>query len=173
MRYLLPHQLISLKEMVDNFDVEVCGVLNTVGDVNLEISTQSRGQNLENRNMCIHTRYSEIIFHTHNHSAKSYPSMEDVIKVVKHDLIQSSVIFTSWGIWSLSCVRKIRHPDEELIQLVGRAIDKFYFATKNGREYNREAVRSLVDAFVRKFYRIGLEMTFEEWDFTKPYIIYV
>jgi hypothetical protein len=173
MRYLLPQQLMGLKDTVDKLDVEVCGVLTKRGDVNLEILIQNRGQNLENRNMCTHSKYSEIIFHTHNYSAKSYPSKEDVIKVVKHDLIQTSIVFTRWGIWSLSCARKIRHPDEELTELVGRDIDKFYFATKNGREYNREAVRSLVDAFVFKFSNIGLEMRFEEWDFTKPYIINV
>jgi len=47
------------------------------------------------------------IFHTHPISSKPYPSVEDIVKLLKHrDVICNSFIFTNWGLWIISNTSK-------------------------------------------------------------------
>jgi hypothetical protein len=67
------------------------------------------------RKNCSHTKYSKIIYHTHPKNAKSYPSVEDIMKITKikdestihpthnNKIIKTSLIFTDCGIWELYC----------------------------------------------------------------------
>ena len=41
-----------------------------------------------------------VIFHTHPKESKPYPSIEDIMKLLKHyNKICLSVLFTRWGLW--------------------------------------------------------------------------
>lgn len=46
-------------------------------------------------------RYPHVIVHTHPTTSKPYPSMEDIIKVLKHPEITKSYIVTAIGVWCI------------------------------------------------------------------------
>lgn len=55
------------------------------------------------RGTCSHGEYSSNILHTHPPSSYSYPSTEDIMKVIKkYGKIINSLIGTKWGVWVIS-----------------------------------------------------------------------
>lgn len=98
----LPQSVIrQMKSLVYNSPVEICANL----DESLEIDSESivEGKEENSRGTCLFKSYTPVIFHTHPNHLYSYPSMEDVVKIIKNlRIINHSLIATKWGIWILS-----------------------------------------------------------------------
>lgn len=61
------------------------------------------GDVIKTRKSCSLPVYKSIIFHSHPLSSRSYPSAEDILKVIKnYGKINTSIIGTLWGIWVIS-----------------------------------------------------------------------
>jgi hypothetical protein len=90
----------------DSADVEYCGAFIYDGSCYVNKYEPIRGtividkETGKKRNTCQHVEYDRVIWHSHPYTAKSYPSAEDVIKIMKNN-IYISIIFTRWGIWQL------------------------------------------------------------------------
>ena len=83
---------------------EICANL-IVNNQNLIIDNSSivYGSPVEKggRASCTVKYYTDIIFHTHPRTSYSTPSVEDIIKVLKHTKIKTSVIVTNWGVFQI------------------------------------------------------------------------
>lgn len=53
------------------------------------------------RASCSVKYYTPIIFHTHPRTSYATPSVEDIVKVLKHKIIKTSVIVTAWGVFQI------------------------------------------------------------------------
>lgn len=55
----------------------------------------------------VHNSYDSVIWHTHPNNSKPYPSVEDIIKMLKprHNPIDSLII-CRWGIWEFNAKNK-------------------------------------------------------------------
>jgi hypothetical protein len=98
------------------------------------------------RPACMYEDYSDgIIWHTH--PVKVYPSVEDVLKVIKSKnyMIRVSNIFTPVGLWELIPEQRLDESSisEEFITKLRRILDSIYFQTNNGREYSSYIDRSV------------------------------
>jgi hypothetical protein len=98
------------------------------------------------RPACMYEDYSDgIIWHTH--PIKVYPSVEDVLKVIKSKnyMIRVSNIFTPVGLWELIPEQRLDESSisEEFIKKIIRILDSIYFQTNNGTEYSSYIDRSV------------------------------
>jgi hypothetical protein len=74
------------------------------------------------------------IFHTHPHNSKPYPSIEDIVKLLKHrDIVCRSFIATSWGLWTISnTARSTYYATEtedkrkQLVEFLDKTLAKLY-----------------------------------------------
>lgn len=108
---------------------------------------------------CTHNSYQRVIFHTHPHSAKFYPSTADIFKVLKHSRIQTSVIFSSLGIWEITFTGKMPITKKE-IDYVEKLNIQLYKSTERGRKYSKEAI----DYYISKLMKIPkLYVQFKLW----------
>ncbi len=92
----------EMKYLVYNKRVETCA---NIDQKSLEINPDSiqEGEDENERGMCLYKYYTSIIFHTHPAIYYSYPSVEDIVKVIKNKkIIYHSLIATKWGIWKIS-----------------------------------------------------------------------
>lgn len=98
----------KLKEIfydyVFNERSERCGSLNYEShQLKLNQGTLQKGQFTNDpipRGYCDFKGYTPVIFHTHPLNVLSYPSVEDIIKVIiNRDEIKYSLIPSKWGIW--------------------------------------------------------------------------
>jgi hypothetical protein len=101
-----PNILEIMRDYVSNYSVEICANLKVL-DNHLDLHNIIKGEmqqyDGETRGVCAHKEYSKHIFHTHPKSLYAYPSVEDVIKLIKnYTIIRNSFIATKWGLWVLS-----------------------------------------------------------------------
>jgi len=115
-----------------NLPVETCGYVNKdlipVVDGVPEDSTTGRGK-------CRNNKYYPVIWHTHPVNMQSYPSVEDIIKILKprpNGIPKISLIFTRWGIWNLWSGRK-GVVSKELTRLLSKTYSGLYHITNKGR----------------------------------------
>jgi len=99
---------------------EICGHVYIVnGELVLYCDSvgTSVGGDIKTRGSCQHSIYSSIIWHTHPNISLPYPSVEDILKVIKPrtkpELITTSFIFTSIGIWSIQGKKREITPEIE------------------------------------------------------------
>jgi len=97
-----------LYELVFCNKFEVCMYMNIKNNIlYVNKSTINEGEELLEkgsiRGLCRYKyKYEKYICHTHPYTTRSYPSLEDILKVIKHKLlIDVSIISTRWGIWTL------------------------------------------------------------------------
>lgn len=95
-----------LHNLVYTQDLERCSVLYEVdyknGSIYLEYdpNKENTGTREDGRQRCDSDNYHYIV-HTHPKSEYSYPSVEDIWRLVEEPSIKLSVIATSWGIYTL------------------------------------------------------------------------
>jgi hypothetical protein len=90
-------------------DVEVCGQLerdyyDTSKILMTELNPGSKDRTGK-RGMCSHLGGKIMhpnIFHTHPQTSRSYPSAEDINRLIHHPEVYESHIITWWGIWILT-----------------------------------------------------------------------
>jgi len=97
---------------------------------------------------CTHSSYKRVIFHTHPYSSKFYPSTADIFKVLKHSRIQTSVIFSSLGIWEITLPGKMQITDKET-EYIESLNTRLYKTTNRGREYSKEAINYYISKLMK------------------------
>jgi hypothetical protein len=92
---------------------------------------------------------------------KYFPSLEDIIKVLKHKKIRTSYIYTEYGYWILNnlenavdnnVLNNLENANdnnvlvipEELKTSIQYHLDIFYHNTKKGRSYRKSAIDELI-----------------------------
>ena len=98
-----------LYELVFCSKVEVCMYMSKINNM-LYVKDKSINEGSfvyydedKIRGMCKYkSKYERYICHTHPYNFRAYPSLEDIMKVIKHKLlIDVSIIPTRWGIWTI------------------------------------------------------------------------
>lgn len=95
-----------LHNLVYTQSLERCSILyvrehkNGIDYLEYDPSKENIGIEEDGRQRCDSENYDHIV-HTHPLSEYSYPSVEDIWRLVEEPLIKLSVIATSWGIYTL------------------------------------------------------------------------
>jgi len=139
---------------------EVCGEI-TVKNKTENYILRSTGPSTGRRQCQLQRNYKGI-WHTHPNISKAYPSVEDLLKPIKHSTIISK-IFTEYGTWTIHCgvkydyernkdkldvlKQKLRHINDVFYSLVykNKSKDKLKIKTqikilffKNLNEYEKQ-----------------------------------
>ena len=85
------------------------------------------------------------IWHTHSTASKYYPSIEDINKILKHEKIHISKIFTQHGDWTMEYQGESVSILEQQDLLNDTIFTPFYEDTEQGHAYKPIAVHTLVD----------------------------
>lgn len=120
---------------------------------------------------CKHSRYEKYIWHTHPKVSKGYPSKEDIIKVLKNNKVEYSLIFTTWGIWVVNCKNKKDYTPQHIDyigDIITKAINKLYYLSEKGRSFPgtlivSNTIHNIRDKINEK-YNAKLYITFYEKD---------
>jgi hypothetical protein len=151
---------------------EKCGYLVPYGQYLLVLTENGISGN-DGRRLCNYIPpYQKYIWHTHPNTSQSYPSTEDIIKIITprtENVVMNSIIFTRWGIWELSS--KLKSTDK-ISKSVKSNLDKAYGAlyhiTDKGRGIlNRSALPIVHSYILQIMYSLqdwGYEMSFTDWD---------
>jgi hypothetical protein len=117
-KYMIePNTLEKMKNFITEEKDELCFILDKVEEsdkkiLRLNLNSMSRGTRKEEgkRASCnFSNKYPNVyLFHTHPFLSRSYPSMDDVIKVLKSKIIMVSVIATRLGIYTIKPTSKSR-----------------------------------------------------------------
>ena len=106
-KYCLLEEVVQhLYNLVYTQDLERCSILyvtnhkNGVDYLGYDINKEQKGFKVDGRQRCDSEDYHHIV-HTHPISEYSYPSIEDIWRLVEEPAIKLSVIATSWGIYTL------------------------------------------------------------------------
>lgn len=185
---LLNKELIDTVKLYLERDVEVCGY---IGYIEGNETPQGHFINSKqpflvltdvgNANSCVLTRYYDTIWHTHPKSEKGYPSSQDILKVLKHEQIRKSLVFTTWGIWIISkagnkydtkdtALKDTAVKDTALLlyfqDLIQGNIDRLYKYNERGRKLvDINKTETVIKHIVEKInkYGFGLEIDLIPW----------
>lgn len=155
--------------------VEACGFLLSEDNI---LYIDSISNDKKDRASCTLSKYTEIIWHTHPFNHKSYPSTEDVLKILKlrkDNLPKISLIFTTWGIWKLYAGKK----DYIIINLdkyIQKELDRLYFNSQKGRAKFDLFIQNQIDTFIKNIEELcekyELHIKFTSWkDIENGYVI--
>lgn len=119
----------------------------------------------DSRNICVNnTNYHPIIWHTHPFDMKSYPSMEDIRKILKLKSGYNpkvSLIFTKWGIWKLWAGKK-GLVSNNIERAIIKSYSGLYHITEKGRgNINIPFVQSYIEEleYILQEYRFSIRLT--------------
>ena len=149
---VLNESLIELAYNFLNLDSEVCGIIEKESDKTIFKIYSQDSEISKDKSMCLHGKYAPYIFHTHPNTSKSYPSASDIIKVIKHNTIKSSLIFTRWGIWEIysNMKKKISiEMQEDMKNKINTVFETLYFKTEKGRAKTVDYI--FIDKFLNDF----------------------
>lgn len=148
--------LILEKEVCGTFEITTSGVLmpnnSNIGETVI--------YNNITREMCISPN-APYIWHTHPYISFSIPSVEDIIHVIKHLEIQSSIIITTWGIWEIYKVKNFDSSivkNKKMLDFFNKKIDEIikYLITKTriprNERHNNYKNRMDLDNFLNDIY---------------------
>lgn len=141
-----PPDIVYILNTLDQ-EVEYCGHFqNKNGTLFVVLDQTNMGDFDNGRAMCLYNSYNNIIWHTHPNTLKYYPSLEDILKVLKHEIIYYSYIFTQFGYWTMYFKGVYKHvADPKFIEFVKNVNTKFYVKSGNGRKFNDEAIKYYVN----------------------------
>ena len=101
---------------------------------------------LSGRKSCQHSHYRAYIWHIHPKNAKIYPSVEDLEKVFKKNVVKRSLIFTKDGMWDIRSEKfSFDQITSELNQSLRRYGDDLYRQLNRGRVYNKHYIQEYCD----------------------------
>jgi len=148
MQSILTPTHIGIEEVygsVYSNDYEICGTAEKQYGKWMLYMT-GRGESKQGRNPaeCNTQKNYNVVWHTHPHVSKIYPSLVDILKVLKHST-HTSIIFTQHGIWKLTCPNKYEWlKDEKYRGLISDdlepVLNNFYVMTNNGKEISTATV---------------------------------
>lgn len=112
-KYILDFKTLEqMKSDVFNKPVEVCALLAEddikVLTIDNKTITLGVGKQERQRASCSYTREykGNYIYHSHPNESRSYPSSEDIVKVLKTDKLRFSIIATRWGVYIIKPTNK-------------------------------------------------------------------
>jgi len=199
-----------IKENLLSMDIEICGNIfelseykekykNTEFEHLFDHYRRSRGvlwydirSQMENSRLdtCNHNYGSKIMFHTHSHLSKFYPSIQDIIKYIFTNETQTNLIFTTLGIWEFKPISNvmynIRKNDEERYRrnkrrftiLLNKKLEEIYRKTYRGRIENiPNDKKQYVKEYLKNVFNIDIcnnifqTAKFTPWDEIQNYYI--
>lgn len=107
--------LNTIYEHVFDAGSELCSYLELKSGKELKIivDTLTQGDIQNNRKTCKNIgKSSGFLYHSHPFSSRSYPSAEDIVKVLKYDF-KVSIIATRWGIYTIKNPIKEKIDEDE------------------------------------------------------------
>jgi hypothetical protein len=159
---------------------ELCGNLFQTERSCLEPAHITKGSTNQGRGTCTHKGYTPYIFHTHPRTSMSFPSREDIGKVLKRETIKYSLIFTEWGIWNLSASN--HNTDETVMQSLYQTIEEqrmendMYYISKHPTKYNQQRQDEMIQKYIQTMMSFlesfGFTMTFTRWRLNERYRIH-
>jgi hypothetical protein len=171
--YISTDNLEGIYAELEDRDYEICGFLKSNRENKyLELDEQENISTDFTRKSCQTKKY-KMIYHTHPLSSKSYPSSEDIFKIVKlkNKIIKISVIFTRWGIWELYCNKKSDIITDKIKHNVKQQLTSIYHQQNGAREELRS--KSLLNKAINNINMIlseyDFKMYFSEWNFENDY----
>lgn len=145
-----------------NISTETCGSVNITPNNNVYLELQTTGT--ETPEKCSYVFYRPHIFHTHVLKNKSYPSPDDILKVVKRHEIVSSLVVTHWGIWEICCPIKMKINEKSELGM------KTYIQKQVNRMYNKSLDEKLINDIIEnlenqynKNFDFGFTIKFQSW----------
>lgn len=190
--YTIPHHMIEYSKDLLTLKSEMCGVyvidkiklgnkdidteIYDYGDVVLtnDLNVKTYVNETTSRGNCtiVNKEYYGIIWHTHPNTSKYYPSIEDLLTLVKTRFklyncrsIKLSIIYTKYGIWILRThdfIKDVTYLIHKITKLIESANYDFYTNTNNGRKYCNKEIKKYIDA-LRKYFNIKF-FTYEDCD---------
>ena len=139
----------------------------------MELDKQENISTDYTRNSCKTKGNRKMIYHTHPFVSKSYPSIEDILKIIKlkNKIIKVSIIFTRWGIWELHCSKKIDKIPKEIINDVDKQLTNIYHNQNKGKGELRSKplLKKSINNINDILSEYDFKMYFSEWDFENDY----
>lgn len=83
------------------------------------------------------------VWHTHTTQSKYYPSVEDIHKVFKYELIRESILYTVFGYWVMTYSGAAIILPDNVLARINELLGGFYQSTERGRAYNTDAIATL------------------------------
>jgi hypothetical protein len=111
--YISSDDLKTIKMLIDEKDVEVCGNLLKLDEllkygIDQKIETNRLLLYIEvagGPHSCQNKTYTEYQWHTHSNKSKGYPSAEDIF-IPLRKRPNTTFIFTTFGIWQINSKNK-------------------------------------------------------------------
>lgn len=170
MSYISKTLLEYIKENILPKDVEVCGYLLFSDDGEVMIQESATGNIEDARPSCILPYKANYTWHSHFLRAKSYPSAEDILSVMKkrdnprkQKLLE--LIFTRWGIWNISSIDKdVFDVKKELSYLTEKG-HEIYRACAGAKTdfYDITVINAVIKDIMETYTRYGLIIIFTPW----------
>ena len=170
--YIIPDVvLLYVKKYILPLKIEVCGYILFSYNREAMIGEVARGDSKMERASCVRPYKANYAWHSHFLNAKSYPSAEDILSVMKKRETQKTqniveIIFTRWGIWEISSSEKtvFRNVNAELQYISGKG-DDIYRACKGGKTdfYDMGAIKTFISKVENHYNIIGLRIWFTPW----------
>lgn len=146
-KHILPIEISELYQDYLKLPFEVCGYISQQTDAHrLQLIIVAKGENkVKGQPASCSTGVNyPVVWHTHPIVTKIYPSLVDIFKVIKYPSI-TSLIFTQYGFWQLTCPTTYTAPSDEFKDYINTFLDKFYFdGDGKGRQYNLNSINKLV-----------------------------
>lgn len=137
---VLHDHIRDMKDLVFKYKYEHCIYLKErAGVYYFDRNTIVKGEQREGRQYCTYRGpYAECIFHSHPEASRSYPSREDILKVMKRDAIKCSIIATRWGIYTIKLtdyslyeyktyinigIQILEHKLKEIVDKIGKLVE--------------------------------------------------
>lgn len=168
----IPKSLIEhIKRDILTMNVEVCGYLLFSDSGEVMIQTAASGSIEDARPSCILPHRANYTWHSHFIGAKSYPSAEDILSIMKKrkNISEQSLlelIFTRWGIWNITSLHKENFKDipKELSYLTEKG-DMIYRACNGAKTdfYDMGVIREVISRITNRYIKLGLAITFTPW----------
>jgi len=140
--------LSEIHDKLYNKTFEVCGNLQISEDDNLVYSYNKIDYNKQkkiknSRASCQYEKYTKYIWHTHPN--KIYPSIEDILQICKHDIIEHSYIINNEGFIKMIYIGETYIFNKDNKSIIQKILDNYYFHenTNKGRTFSKEAMRTL------------------------------
>ena len=103
------HIILQIHSDVYAKQTETCSNIGINNHTNqIILMNRNEGQEIQydngtrTRGACNYSTYSSIVVHTHTQNLHYPPSAEDIVKVMKHQNIQHSLIGCEWGVWVIT-----------------------------------------------------------------------
>jgi hypothetical protein len=151
---------------------EKCGYLVSNGENRLVLTDNGLSGN-DGRHLCNYMPpYQKYIWHTHPNITQSYPSTEDILKIITprtKNVVNNSIIFTRWGLWELSSkFKSLDKISKSVKSNLDKAYGGLYHITEKGRGILKSSALPLVQSYIIQImYSLqdwGYQMSFTDWD---------